>query len=121
MRIPDKKTTTKKANLHDTVMPLIKAMHQEFKELSKKKPDSALSLNKVRTVNRLLESCRMILDSEQSIQFLDMLDEDNIPQNSDVVLILSQYVAAMDQFHSSYYGWDTFQHRWFTDEDQKLN
>ncbi|BAY59238.1 hypothetical protein NIES2135_61150 (plasmid) [Leptolyngbya boryana NIES-2135] len=105
-----------KANLHDTVMPLLEAMHQEFKELSKKKPDSVLSLTKVKTVNRLLNSCRKILESEQSIQFLDTLDEDNIPQNSDVVLTLSQYVAAMAQFKSSHYGWDGVKERWFTED-----
>lgn len=109
-----KQTTRERADLHEVVMPLLTAMNQEFKELSKKKPDAVLSVGKVQTVNRLLESCRKVLESEKSLQFLDLIDEDNIPQNSDVVLMLSQYVAAMRQFRSNYYGWNGVEHSWFT-------
>ncbi len=114
-----KYTTSEKADLHDVVMPLLDAMHQEFKELSKKKPDSILSVSKVQTVNRLLESCRKVLELEQSLQFLDLVDADNIPQNSDVVLMLSQYVVAMKQFRSNYSGWDEIEksNRWFTSSE----
>jgi len=109
-----KHTTSDKSNLYETVKPLLVAMYEEFKELSKKKPDSVLSISKVKIVNRLLESCREVLNDEQSIQFLDLIDEDNIPQNSDVVLMLSQYVAAMGEFRSTYYGWDGIEYKWFT-------
>ncbi len=109
-----KYTTSEKADLHDIVMPLLQAMYHQFQELSKKKPDAVLNNSKVKTVNRLLDSCRKVLESEQTLEFLDLLDEDNIPQNSDVVLMLSQYVAAMNQFHSTYYGRDEMGHRrWF--------
>ncbi len=96
-------------------MPLIKAMHSEFKELSRKKPEAVLSISKVKIVNRLLESCRKVLESEVALNYLDLIDEDEVPQNSDVVLMLSQYVAAMQQFKSTYYGMDNIDHeyRWF--------
>src|SRR5512145_3136947 len=48
------------------------------------------------SVNRLLKKCRETLHGEDSLDFLDVLDEDALPQNSDVVLMLSQYVAAME-------------------------
>jgi hypothetical protein len=109
-----KYTTSGKSNLYETVKPLLLAMYEEFKELSKKKPDSVLNISKVKIVNRLLESCRKVLKDEQSIQFLDLIDEDNIPQNSDVVLMLSQYVAAMGEFRSTYYNWNGIEQQWFT-------
>jgi hypothetical protein len=40
------------------------------------------------------------------MEFLDLLNEDDVPQLSDVTLILSQYVAAMEAFKRKYYGWD---------------
>jgi hypothetical protein len=98
------RTTKKKAELHEVVMPLLQAMYEEFKEFSKKKPDAVLSKSKVQVVNRLLEKCREVLESESSLQFLDLLDEDNVPQNNDVVLMLSQYVSAMNQFKEAYHG-----------------
>lgn len=115
MRKPDQKHTSReKSELHEVTMPLLKAMNLEFKELSKKKPEAVLSKSKVKIINRLLDSCRKVLDSEQSLNYLDLMDEDDVPQNSDVVLMLSQYVAAMQQFESTYYGWDGTEHRWFT-------
>ena len=93
-------------------MPLIRAMYEEFKELSKKKPEGALSKAKIALVNRLMEKCREILKGEDALGFLDLLSEDDVPQNSDVVLMLSQYVAAMNQFHATYHGWDGTDHTW---------
>ncbi|MEQ3637205.1 hypothetical protein [Alcanivorax sp.] len=106
-------TTREKAGTHDTMTPLLQAMYTEFKELSKKKPDSAVSKSKIKIVNRLLERVKTVLSDEESIEFLDMLDEDDVPQASDVTLILSQYVAAMDAFRGKHYGWDGSNHAWF--------
>ncbi|EKN3846941.1 hypothetical protein ACSILG_000913 [Yersinia enterocolitica] len=106
-------TTQEKAQTHDTMTPLLRAMYTEFKEISKKKPDSAVSKGKIKIVNRLLEKVKTVLSDEASISFLDLLDEDDVPQASDVTLILSQYVAAMDAFHEKYYGWNGSTHEWF--------
>jgi hypothetical protein len=94
-----------KANTHDATMPLLESMYAEFKEFSKKNPDAVISKNKIRIVNRLLERIRKVLIDEESIEFLDLLDEDEVPQSGDVTLILSQYVAAMQGFKSKYYGY----------------
>jgi hypothetical protein len=106
-------TTINKVNLYEVTMPLIKAMFDEFKELSKKKPEGAVNKSKIKVVNRLLGKCREVLQSELSIEYLDLLDEDDLPQNSDVVLMLSQYVAAMKKFHDDHYGYDGHEHKWF--------
>ncbi|EAT6620999.1 hypothetical protein E4Y45_13450 [Salmonella enterica] len=106
-------TSQDKAKTHDTTTPLLKAMYFEFKEISKKKPDSAISKGKIKIVNRLLEKVKTVLEDEESIIFLDLLDEDDVPQASDVTLILSQYVAAMGAFREKHYGWDGSTHDWF--------
>jgi hypothetical protein len=107
-------TTAAKASTHDVMTPLLVAMYEEFKELSKKKPESAVSKSKILIANRLLEKIREVLADEESIQFLDLLNEDEVPQVSDVTLIFSQYVAAMQAFRNNYHGWDGSGHRWFT-------
>ena len=106
-------TTDKKSSAHDTTMPLLEAMYIEFKEISKKKPDAAISKSKINIANRLLKEIRIVLSDEASITFLDILDEDDVPQASDVTLILSQYVAAMKAFKKKYHGWDGIEHEWF--------
>lgn len=108
-----RKTTSKKAELHEVVTPLLKAIYLEFKELSRKKPDATVSKDKIKIVNRLLTKCKEILHDELSVEYLDLLDEDNVPQTSDVVIMLSQYVAAMDSFHGTYFGWKGSEETWF--------
>lgn len=105
-------TTPQQAQAWEVAMPLIEAMYAEFKELGRKKPEGALSKPKIALVNRLLEKCREVLKGEDALEFLDLLSEDDVPQNSDVVLMLSQYVAAMKQFRTTHYGWDGTDHAW---------
>lgn len=109
-------TTKNKADSHDTTMPLLEAMYLEFKELSKKTPSAAISKQKITIVNRLLTRISEVLADEESIKFLDMLDEDDVPQMSDVALILSQYLAAMHSFKEKFYGWNGVAHKWFLTE-----
>jgi hypothetical protein len=109
----DGRTTTQaKADAWEIATPLLTAMYEEFKELSKKKPDGAVGKAKIGVVNRLLAKCREVLEDEASLPFLDTLDEDDMPQSSDVVLMLSQYVAAMKQFREVYHDWDGMDHSW---------
>jgi hypothetical protein len=106
-------TTSKKASTHDVMMPLLNAMFEEFKDLAKKKPDAAVSKSKLVIANRLLQRIREVLIDEESIEFLDLLDEDEVPQVSDVTLIFSQYVASMNAFREKFYGWNGSEHDWF--------
>ncbi len=106
-------TTLEKANLHDTMEPLLTSMYEEFKDLSKKKPEATISKNKILIVNRILNKIRIILNDQETIEFLDLLNEDDMPQISDVVIMLSQYVAAMSAFKTKHHGWDGTRHKWF--------
>jgi hypothetical protein len=88
---------------YDDQMPLLLAMFREFQDASKKKPDGVLNKQKVQITNRLLNSIFSILEGEPNRTFLDTLNEDDLPQNSDVVLMLGQAVAAMEAFQKKYY------------------
>jgi hypothetical protein len=97
------KTTPAKVAEFKTLNPLLEAMYKEFQELSKKKQDGQVGKTKVKMVNRLLKAIHVLLESEPNRGYLDELNEDDLPQNSDVVLILSQTSAAMEAFHDQYY------------------
>ena len=111
-------TTTEKGSKHDDLMPLLTAMFREFQDAAKKKPDGALNKRKVEIVNRLLREILTVVDGEATRAYLDLLDEDDLPQNSDVVLILGQAVAAMEAFKEKYYGYISriSAHAWATPE-----
>ena len=111
--------TTTQVSIYETTMPLLESMYAEFKELSKKKPEAPISKSKIKIVNRLLEKIGGILADEESIEFLDLIDEDDIPQTSDVTLMLSQYVVAMSGFKKRYYGYNeyTTKYSWFIGDE----
>jgi hypothetical protein len=95
---------------------LIDSIYLEMKEFSKKKPDDALNAFKVKNVNRVLVQLKDILKDEPSITFLDLLDEETLPTNSDAILIIGQFKASMDTYRVKYtnkYG------RWKTVENPK--
>jgi hypothetical protein len=114
MKEPQHRTTKQAASEFEVIMPLLEAMFSEFKEFSRKKPDAAIGKAKIAVVNRLLERAKVVLANEASARFLDLLDEQQVPLNSDVALMLSQWVAAMHAFRGRYFGWDGASQVWFT-------
>lgn len=90
------------AALFDSISPLVYAMRNEYSELAKKKPDTTLNKLKVQGINRLLNDVRQVLRDEPTLKYLDVLSDDDLPQYSDVTVILSQYVAAMESFRKSH-------------------
>jgi hypothetical protein len=108
--------TAEQAATYDRLVPMLEAAHREMTELSKKKQDGVVNELKIKMLNRLLTQLGKVIENDPSHGFVDMLDEDTLPQNSDVVLILSQWKAALSQFHGKHYGFDGSTHRWFTQE-----
>lgn len=81
-----------------TLMQL-KDMKSEFLELSKKKPTDAVNKFKLKLVNVLIEKANALIDaSNKPFDDFNRFDEDDLPNNSDVVLILSQYVSCMGKY-----------------------
>ncbi len=116
-RVPDPASpppTEEQAAAYDRLVPMLEAAHHEMTELSKKKQDGVVNALKIKMINRLLAELSKVVEKDPSHAFLDLLDEDTLPQNSDVVLILSQWKAALKQFHGKHYGLDGSRYRWFT-------
>ncbi|MDQ0050314.1 hypothetical protein J2T18_004642 [Paenibacillus polymyxa] len=90
---------------YDMLSPMIDSALLEMREFSKKKQDGVLNPLKVKVLNRLLSDIKEILSSDPSTEYLDILDDESLPQNSDAVLILGQFRAAMNQFRGKYYGY----------------
>jgi len=103
---------------YELLLPLLKSVLFEVKELSKKKQDEPLNKLKVGMINKILSQIKTeVLNDDPSIEFLDLLDDATLPTNSDAVLIIAQYDAAMSQFHGKHHVWDGSETRWFTKED----
>jgi hypothetical protein len=108
--------TQAEVDTYAMLQPMLDKVANEMRELSKKKQDGALNQLKVKMINRVLTQIKDLLKNESSVQFLDLLDTDILPTNSDSILIISQYDAALSAFHEKYYGSDGIYRRWFTQE-----
>jgi hypothetical protein len=98
--------------------PLLRSILFEVKELSKKKQDEPLNKLKVGMINKILSQIKAdVLSDDPSCEFLDLLDSETLPTNSDAVLIIAQYEAAMQQFHTKHFRQDGYNRRWFTKEN----
>src|ERR1022692_831049 len=87
-------------------------MLEELRKFALKKPEATLSKQKVLIVNRLLTDLKTLLADEPNSKYLDLLTDDDLPQYSDVVLILSQYEAAMKSFSTRYHKWTGHKNVW---------
>ena len=99
--------TDEQVELYNTINPLINSIFKELKDFSKKNQNDPINLTKVKMINRLLVKGQIILKNEPSIDYLDLLEEDQLPSISDAVLIVSQYISALETFHSEHYYYDS--------------
>jgi hypothetical protein len=108
--------TKANAEQFDMLFPILDSVFNEIKELSKKKQDGALNEVKVKMTNRILSKVKSVLKDDPTVEFLDLLDEVALPTNSDAVLIIAQFRAAMLQYKEKHFGWNGSNHIWTTSD-----
>lgn len=108
-------TTKEKVDAYNSFYEVFSHLYKELKVLGNKKPSDTLSASKVSIVNRLLQDIQDNMEGEPEHKYLDMLDDEALPQYSDAILILSQYEGALKGFKERYYRWDStnLKDRWF--------
>ncbi|HDH1461346.1 TPA: hypothetical protein ACT15H_003611 [Klebsiella michiganensis] len=77
------------------------SVYEEISLLSKKNPNDAVNKFKLKFVNQmLLQSNNFLGVKYKPFDDFSNFDEDDIPQNSDVVFILSQYLQCFEKQRS---------------------
>ncbi len=117
MKSKQKLPTEAQIQKFEMLYKLINSIYNELKEFSKKKPDEPLNKFKVKSFNRVLEPIKKILNDEPTSEFLDLLDDETLPTNSDAIIVLGQFKSSMAQFQSQYFLNDGFEDRWSTKEN----
>ena len=79
----------------------MKSLMAEFSILSKKKPDGAVNKFKIKLINPVLEVANYFLDDRlyKPFEEFELFDEDTLPTNSDILVILSQYITCLEKYH----------------------
>jgi len=90
-----------KLKIYGKVQAQLSELHREISLLSKSKPDNPINTFKLNFINEMLGEANRILEStDRPFAGFETFDETNLPTNSDVVLVLSQYVSCLERwFH----------------------
>jgi len=77
----------------------IKDIYQELSLLSKKSPDGAINKFKLKFINQLIDESNTLLGERyKPFRDFEKFQEDDMPFNSDVVLIVSQYIECLEKY-----------------------
>ena len=96
-------TTDKAVHTYKTATGVFEALLSEIRELSKKKPDATLSASKVKIVNKVLADLLTILEDEPEGKYIQLLEDEALPQVSDALMMMVQFEAAAKAFSKRYH------------------
>lgn len=84
----------------------LQGLHSEISQLAKKSPNDGLNVFKLKLVNKALQSGNEVL-AGRYIPFDDFrqFEESDLPTNSDVTMILAQYMEQAERFRSDHMIW----------------
>jgi hypothetical protein len=96
----------------------IKGLILEFSVLSKKKPDDAVNKFKIKLINPVLEVANYFVSDKKYKPFADfeLFREDDLPTNSDILVILSQYNACLEKYFEDSINYYERKYWWIVDE-----
>lgn len=106
----------------DRLRSQLGTLYDEISILSKKSPDGAVNKFKLSILNEKLAEANELLgeDAKPSKQFT-VFDVDNLPTNSDVVMMLSQYRDALEAWRSGRVHQTGFDWCWNTDDGTSIS
>jgi hypothetical protein len=101
MKSRTKKLTPADVHRFEKSEAQIQGLYDEIDQLTRKRPNDAVNKFKLRLVNQAIELGNEIL-TEQYKPFPDFsrFAEDELPSNSDVALMLSQYLISLENLRS---------------------
>ncbi len=101
----------------EKVSEQLQALRDDFAVLSKSKPDGPLNVLKVGFVNeKLAEANQLLTGDHKPFATFEKFDPDDLPSNSDVQLVLSQYLSCLEGWRSAHVLEDALGWAWETAE-----
>jgi uncharacterized phage infection (PIP) family protein YhgE len=79
----------------------LSGLHTEISQLAKKSPDGVLNAFKLKLVNKIIAARNAILSERyRPFEDFEQFDTDDMPTNSDVTMILTQYTEQSERYRS---------------------
>lgn len=97
----------------------IEELKNDFSEFTKRKSSDPVNKFKMNLVNSLLEQVNNVIsEKHKPFEEFELFNIDEIPINSDVLLILNQYLSGIRNFAYENIIYSTFNYYWTIDGKQ---
>jgi hypothetical protein len=94
--------TVELVGIFDKLISQMERLLTDMESLAKKSPDGAVSKFKLGVINEQLRTAnQFLLHSFKPIDGFEEFDVISLPSNSDVVLVVSQYLACLERWRSN--------------------
>jgi|LSQX01.1.fsa_nt_gb hypothetical protein len=88
-------------HLFEKVQSQLEGLLSEITLLAKKSPNDSVNKFKLKFINEILKSSNSLLGQVyKPLQSFEKFDEDDLPSNSDVTFILSQYLNCFEKLRA---------------------
>ena len=93
--------TQQEVDSFEKVQSQLEGLHTEISALSKKSQNDALNKFKLKFVNQILsEANRLLGDKYRPFPDFTLFDENDLPTNSDVAMMLTQYLSCFEKLRA---------------------
>jgi len=110
----------KEVHLFEKVQSQLEGILSEITILAKKSPNDGVNKFKLKFINEILAGGNGVLGKTyKPLESFEQFDEDDIPSNSDVTFILSQYLNCFEKmradniYRERKYDGNKYFHEWF--------
>ena len=88
-------------NTFEKLQAQLEGLHTEISSLSKKSQNDALNKFKLKFVNQILSEANLLLGEKyKPFNDFDLFDDGDMPTNSDVAMILTQYLNCFEKLRA---------------------
>jgi len=96
------------------LQPQLKSAYEEIGLLSKKKPTDALNKFKLKFINSILSRANGVLGKKYQPfpEEFELFDEDDMPNNGDVIFMLSHYLTSLEKLRCDNIRYNTSDYNW---------
>ncbi len=88
-------------------------LHSEISLLAKKSPNDAVNAFKLKLINKVLQAANEVLgDRYKPFADFSLFEFDDLPSNSDVTVVLTQYIQETEGYRSDNIVYSNSEHAW---------
>lgn len=103
----------KEIDLFEKVQTQLENIYDEISLLSKKSQNDVLNSFKLKLINKVIVDANSLLKaSYKPFDEFDIFKEEELPTNSDVVFIISQYLGCFEKYKMDNVEYSNFESSW---------